>query len=919
MPASAMSEVPVATDDEGTVMGTQATLKDGQGGQQNALEESLPPSSPIESWTDGDNKVNRVDEGYDGEGSATSYDTKAMWAASGPGPSLYLFDEHESDAREDGEVMEGATLNREEDDRTVDEMQAASRAFQKRVEDFICKPHSGPVLMDHITTPRKRSWTGTIASEELRRSSRRMRRDEVGEKDKSVRLPSIHELAKNPWGGNGTGRDSSVRYPDPVHALGLGQNPHTPLTTFAYQSAANVSGKPPTLFDAGTVASAVRSREERAEPEERAGGLKDAAASRAASVRRHVMDLDAEDGGSLLHSPSLRRARIERDHRELEEAEERRQALRAALRDSTQTEGRYPRQESQERWRGGYAPNLMRRGRNELGEAQRRAAIDDLAPDMGQEGEDDEEDGEEDQRGGEARQRDTWSAIPNTKAWRHREEMKARARAEHEDGWVQERFPEIEDVPRATEVPTRTSYAPTSRGGMRNRRDSMVSVPEWEAGAGRGYESFETRSHGLNTGNLGRAEDLMDYEDTPEAEASYEEWTGPGARGAIPTAVVRDEGFEDMPVAVNDPHDRRWIVHFEDPESPLTGLSADFIRIVWRGKEPTVVFTVFNYKYTENGAINRHIEAAVTNMTTVLTGETGFRVIPLDPERGRKLQLRELPFVWAIRGLSEAGVWEMVKTRIATSKGVTILTHSRTLNNPCWVCGLDGFLRPDAEDIKKTVMTALRSAYMVRRLTDLTRSNAALDHVQMERCVEHILRSLDIKVVTTRDGEYVAHVYITPPTDNVDAWREWAEEVRTHRFNAFICGAGMARRVFWCAGCRGVDHETDDCAIPKMRGWKGPDAGSGSHTRLPIPGMLRGGSGRGGFLNGAHGQTWGDDTQWSNGGAKRGGWFGPTGNGRGRGSAGRGNGRGQWGPPARGARGVKKLGWSPAGRYGREA
>ncbi len=356
----------------------------------------------------------------------------------------------------------------------------------------------------------------------------------------------------------------------------------------------------------------------------------------------------------------------------------------------------------------------------------RRKAVDGLygrdGIPNGEESEEGADEGDENARDGQSR----WSAIPNTKAWLVREEQRAQENRQHEDNRPYRRTEARSDVQRAV-------------GPPQGRPRSAVSH-DWRRAAT--YEP-ETNTQNRDDGMQYDEEGMM-YERTGWEEGAQGGFRGPGLGGAIPTVVAREEGVADAPVTVENPQDDKWAVHLEDPETLLKGLSADYIKVVWWGSDPTVIFTVYNYKYTENGAINRHIENTVTSMTTALTGETGFAVIPPDPDTRYRLQSRDLPFIWAIRGLSEAGAWEMVKIRVATSKGVTIITHPRSLTNPRWVCGLGGFLRPDGDAIKKTVLSSLCTDYMLGRLADLTRSNEALRHIPEARRVDHVLGSLQI-------------------------------------------------------------------------------------------------------------------------------------------------------------------------------
>ncbi len=908
--------MPVATDDEGTVKGAKEPENRGCSDQTSAANNSLPPSSPIDSWTEksvgGDEPRAHVARGR--EGSVASYNTQGMWSAAGSVPGVFLFDDHEAGPREEGEIEEGtkaggANADADADDEDEDEDEADREAYKKRMEkweDFLSKQSAANPQSNLITTSRKRSWKGSVRSEERNRSARRPRREEGVEKAASVRLPSIQDLVGNPWGGAESGDDDRIRLPFPVHMSTPQNNHQSPLLNMRYQSGANMSGKAPTPHSVGTVAPAERHRAPvrlAGEGAGKRGPRAGAHRTRRASSYVDAMDMDLGDGESLLQSPDLRRARKERDRRELEELEERRRELQQAIREEEAIENDGWTPHRREHWQGGYAPELMGRSGTHADAPRPRKAVDDLnvceESSGGERSEGELGVGDESSH----YRSDQWSAVPNTKAWQYNEARRAREQGRREEGGgVPDRDTRDAQQWQAMDAP------PAGQSEARRSEAAGQRETEWR-NVGRPTSASQR--------GIGRGEGPMDFDDASWEGGVAGRRGGPGVGGAIPTIVAREEGVADMPVTVEDPHDARWEVHFEDPETLLRGQSADFVRIVWWDDAPTVIFAVYNYKYTANDAVLRHIETAVTNLTTVLTGEVGFHVVPPDPDRCYTLQSRDLPFVWAIRGLSEAGAWEMVKTRVATTKGVTIITYPRSLTNPRWVCGLGGFLRPDTAAIKSAVLGVLRSEYMVERLADLTRSNDLLNHIPEGRRVEYVIRSLEIKVSTTGEGAYVANIYMTPPTDDMDAWREWAEEMRVCRFNSFLCGAGVARKVFWCAGCRGVDHEDHDCVFPKMRGWKGPDAGSGSHTKQPIMGaarsVSRGGIGRargnvprGGMRNGAQSGWQGPSEHWDAGGGRN-----QNGYGRGGGPSGRGAGRGYGGHSARGMRGLKQGTWSP--------
>ncbi|RDX42148.1 hypothetical protein OH76DRAFT_1488930 [Lentinus brumalis] len=357
------------------------------------------------------------------------------------------------------------------------------------------------------------------------------------------------------------------------------------------------------------------------------------------------------------------------------------------------------------------------------------------------------------------------------------------------------------------------------------------SVVDEDADTGRDGRRSDT-SH---RSRAGRDSDPWDDGEEMQEDDEYAEeqgrWQEAGSQ-RLPTALRGVNDAEDVPVVVKNPHSDAWTIHQGDPEERLTGLSQEWMAKVWMDEQPVVLFTVFNYKFTRDLEVNKHIEASVSAMTTHLTGETKFHVVPPHPEWRRQLALRDLPFLWAIRGLPDAAAWEMIKARVISTDGVSIITHQRMIANPSLVCGLAGFLRPDVSTTKEAVLDVLNSEYMRARLTELVKSNDRLSHLPVERRAEKVIGSLEVRFMATKEDGEVANVYIHPPTDDVDEWRVWADEMRDYQYNIFVNGTGVARKAFWCGGCRGVDHEEPACPFPTIKGWKGPKAGLPSHTKL---------------------------------------------------------------------------------------
>ncbi|KAI0699392.1 hypothetical protein C8T65DRAFT_697675 [Cerioporus squamosus] len=191
-----------------------------------------------------------------------------------------------------------------------------------------------------------------------------------------------------------------------------------------------------------------------------------------------------------------------------------------------------------------------------------------------------------------------------------------------------------------------------------------------------------------------------------------------------------------------------------------------------------------------------------------------------------ELRARDLPYLWVIRGLSEAAAWEMVKLRVISARGVSIITHPKAIENPKFVCGLAGFLRPDVKT-KAAVLSVLESEYMLKRLADLSGPRRTSHRIPRFR------------FMATKEDGYVANVYILPPSDDLDEWRGWAEEMRACRFNVFLNGTGSARKAFWCGGCRGLTTRIRSAPSQDER-LDGSSGGQKLHTKYWTPERFRG-------------------------------------------------------------------------------
>lgn len=221
---------------------------------------------------------------------------------------------------------------------------------------------------------------------------------------------------------------------------------------------------------------------------------------------------------------------------------------------------------------------------------------------------------------------------------------------------------------------------------------------------------------------------------------------------------------------------------------------------------------------------------------------------------------------------------------------------------------LDGYLMNDAEAILEAVTTVLQEKQYVRMVAEMARSNGSYAGRRLSDVVNQTLESLAVEVLTLEtSGNFVANVYMDPPTRSIAMWKEYLRVLSTRSFSIYKNRVGKVRSPpFKCPGCKGADHPAHLCVFTRMRGWKGPPAmseemekaaerraaddarragghGQGNETAPPARGGWRGRGGqtnfgRGGWQPGWNGQSrggqgWCGTTPMNTPGRGRGGRF----------------------------------------------
>ncbi|KAI0690134.1 hypothetical protein C8T65DRAFT_588170 [Cerioporus squamosus] len=269
-------------------------------------------------------------------------------------------------------------------------------------------------------------------------------------------------------------------------------------------------------------------------------------------------------------------------------------------------------------------------------------------------------------------------------------------------------------------------------------------------------------------------------------------------------------------------------VHRDDPESFLQGMAREWTREIWSDPPNSdVLVEVYNYHYSEEDSHNRRIADGLHRHLEQISGESDFDVVPPELEEGLRARTRDLPSVWAIRGLTQRGVARATARGAWSFPSLSFLVFPRAAVIPSWLFMLEGFLSNDEFKIRAAILRVLSEEEMAAWLERMVSSNPEFARWPLERAIRVIVRSLRVETLQLSNGNYVTNIFMRSPTRDVREWRRWVTELRTRRYRSFAIGTGRVRHITACAGCRGVSHPTHLCPFPRVRGWNGPGPGEG--------------------------------------------------------------------------------------------
>ncbi|KAI0693954.1 hypothetical protein C8T65DRAFT_744567 [Cerioporus squamosus] len=248
-------------------------------------------------------------------------------------------------------------------------------------------------------------------------------------------------------------------------------------------------------------------------------------------------------------------------------------------------------------------------------------------------------------------------------------------------------------------------YAPAPEQYERTGRYDFAEGSR-SAQEARGHPSWEGS---VDASRSRRQGDRMDWsgeeEDAEDYQADYEEGE------ILPTVMEEGVDQEDHPMEV--PREGFPAVHRDDPEANLRGMAVDWVREMWSDPpNRTVYIDIYNYRYCEDDLYNRRISETLRARTTDISGEHDFDVVPPEAETASGARVRDMPTIWAIRRLSPEGVARLLSRRLWSFRSISFFTSPRSTTMPRWIFMMEGFLDGNLANIRAAVLRVLGEGEM---------------------------------------------------------------------------------------------------------------------------------------------------------------------------------------------------------------
>ncbi|RDX42693.1 hypothetical protein OH76DRAFT_1488490 [Lentinus brumalis] len=202
-------------------------------------------------------------------------------------------------------------------------------------------------------------------------------------------------------------------------------------------------------------------------------------------------------------------------------------------------------------------------------------------------------------------------------------------------------------------------------------------------------------------------------------------------------------------------------LHRDDPDTVIRGAAVEWVRELW-GDAPntSVLLGIFNYRYSEDDAFNRRVAETLHWAIEQISGESNFDIVPPETEEGQNVRSRDLPVMWAARGLTPRGVERILARTVWSFNAISFRALPRATTLPSWLFALEGYLTGDVTKIRLAILRVLIEDDTRRWMEAMVAANPEYAGRQVEEVVAEIIRTLRVESIQLSNGNYINNVFM---------------------------------------------------------------------------------------------------------------------------------------------------------------